>query len=194
MGKIGDIKIATLVVIALLGILALVAMATLRSTGAANNFLDTQNRAKVARVRSDMRSLASAIDQYHLRDGGLPAWTTDTQFTKLHAITTTGKPVPSFRLPSSTGATGLHTLTTPNAYISTYPRDAFTKAQDDPFAYFNKGKSYILLSPGPDHDYDYDLTQFTPGSSPPSEPILFATYDPTNGASSSGDVWEIEHL
>ncbi len=55
--------IELLIVVAIIGILAAIAVP---------NFLNAQTRAKVARVRSDLRSLALAIDSYRLDQNAYP--------------------------------------------------------------------------------------------------------------------------
>ncbi len=55
--------IELLIVVAIIGVLAAIAVP---------NFLNAQVRAKIARVRSDLRSLALAIDSYHLDRGAYP--------------------------------------------------------------------------------------------------------------------------
>ncbi len=55
--------IELLIVVAIIGILAAIAVP---------NFLNAQTRAKVARVRSELRSLSTAIDSYQLDQNGYP--------------------------------------------------------------------------------------------------------------------------
>ena len=55
--------IELLIVVAIIAILAAIAVP---------NFLEAQTRAKVARVRSDQRTLATALETYNLDNNGYP--------------------------------------------------------------------------------------------------------------------------
>ncbi|RJP33245.1 MAG: prepilin-type N-terminal cleavage/methylation domain-containing protein [Candidatus Omnitrophota bacterium] len=62
-GKTAFTLIELLIVVAIIGILAAIAVP---------NFLNAQTRAKIARVRSDLRSLAVAIDSYRIDNNTFP--------------------------------------------------------------------------------------------------------------------------
>jgi len=85
-----------LIVAAILAILAAIAVP---------NFLESHTRAKVSRARSEMRSLSTAIESYHVDNGKYPR-----------------------QGPPDTCAIalcGLPELTTPIAYLEKYPNDLF---------------------------------------------------------------------
>jgi hypothetical protein len=77
-------------------------------------------------------------------------------------------------------------LTTPVAHISGVPVDRFSK---EPFAYYQKGEGWILISRGPDgyfemsqaEDYDPELRD--------NPALIHKTYDATNGTRSAGDIF-----
>lgn len=87
--------IELLIVVAIIAILALIAVP---------NFLEAQTRAKVSRVRADMRSLATAQEAY---------------MTDWNSYTTADRARPNGRLE------GWAQLTTPTPYITSIPRDVF---------------------------------------------------------------------
>jgi hypothetical protein len=114
------------------------------------------------------------------------------------------------------------TLTTPKAYIASYPTDGCNTLRGATFAYWSVfhgrpdpsgrivGKDsptshggWILVSPGPDCKYDIlpdDWDVYNPGLSQPSQRLLTGTnkkgraftYDPTNGTISDGDIWRVK--
>lgn len=103
-----------------------------------------------------------------------------------------------------------------------YPLDIFAPARDATFVYWcifpgqpdpagkivgkdspiRGGVGWILVSPGPDRCYDIpgDWDVYDPTISQPSRRLLAGTnkkgkaftYDPTNGAISSGDLWRVK--
>jgi type II secretion system protein G len=122
----GFTLIELLIVVAIIAILAAIAVP---------NFLEAQNRAKVSRARSDMRSLATAQEAYRVDSNSYPfdSW--------------------SLALPQYGGysyyGTDIRTLiplTTPVAYISSVPYD--------PFPFRPKGAP-LLPSIGTSYCYTY---------------------------------------
>jgi prepilin-type N-terminal cleavage/methylation domain-containing protein len=165
----GFTLIELLVVVAIIAILA--AIATV-------NFQQAQVRSKVARVDSDMRTIATAVESYFVDHNVYP----------LAAIDDAVLPRP------------LTVLTTPVAYLSSIPVDIFSPAPVNFHSgvimtgfqykdrastdiglpgetygpYWNEipGKKYFILSPGPNIIWDV---------------APFEYYDPTNGTVSVGD-------
>jgi hypothetical protein len=113
-------------------------------------------------------------------------------------------------------------LTTPNAYIASYPVDSFSPLPGATFVYWSvapgtadpsggivgrdsptTGIGWILVSPGLDRRYDIlpdDWDVYDPSVAQPTERLLAGTnkegraftYDPTNGTISDGDVWRVK--
>ncbi|MGC9329080.1 MAG: type II secretion system protein [Candidatus Hinthialibacter sp.] len=96
--------IELLIVVAIIGILAAIAVP---------NFLNAQVRAKVSRVEADMRTLATALESYHLEFGNYPV---------AHLI--------DQQIASGTALSRFSALTTPIAFISFYPADPFGKKKE----------------------------------------------------------------
>jgi len=131
------------------------------------------------------------------------------------------KDLPTF-LTSGPGPTQrFATLTTPQAFITSYPSDPFCPVRGSTFVYWSiypgqpdpsgkiagkdsplGGVGWILVCPGPDLKYDLpgEWDVYDPKVAQPSPRLLagtnkrgFAfTYDPTNGMISDGDIWRVK--
>ncbi len=184
----GFTLIELLVVVAIIAILAAIAVP---------NFLEAMTRAKVSRVKSDLRTIATAIESYTVDNNRIPY---------------DGAPGgPHF------GWVNSYTkLTTPIAYLSTIYKDPF---QDKTFPDTTlPGHSHYLEPNGPkNHSYDYGsgywhdifnggspgyvknfrLSFWKIGSAGPDLRFenagsfygMLELYDPTNGTVSDGDVY-----
>ena len=110
--------IELLIVVAIIGILAAIAVP---------NFLNAQQRAKVARSQSDMRSVAMAISSFRLDNNTLllDMWFTDAAKAteRWERVFRHVGPQP----PLQTWADSFYPLTSPVAYISAIPQDSFSK-------------------------------------------------------------------
>lgn len=167
----GFTLIELLIVVAVIAILALIAVP---------NFLEAQTRAKVSRVKAEMRMLAVALEAYRLNEPAYPPYFVS----------------PTIRLQPTSRR--LRPLTTPIAYITSIPIDVFgvkagdpnydsydyvdeesgVKFFDPPFDYqWTYGHAWIMNSMGPDLVNQYRSIGY---------PDMF--YDPTNGTVSTGDI------
>jgi type II secretion system protein G len=174
----GFTLIELLVVVTVIAILAAIALP---------NFLEAQTRAKVSRVRADLRTMASSLEMY---------------FVDLNTYPMDGNGG-SYR--------GLVALTSPIAYQTSIAPDPFNSGYRDGYAAdrtevnteINRARYYelgtgSLVSPtgfpaqvwalaayGPDIDDDTD----TIGAYPRTRRAN--PYDPTNGTTSDGDLYRL---
>jgi len=110
--------IELLIVIAIIAILALIALP---------NFLESQVRAKVARVKADMRSVATALEAYYV---DYNAYTAGYE-TRVQLKHPDGSPIYPGGFPRSAAAI-YGSLTTPVAYLTTIPSDKFVDEKPVP--------------------------------------------------------------
>jgi hypothetical protein len=150
-------------------------------------------RSPLSRAKSDMRTIAVSLEAYYVDYGAYPMHTL-TPADRLQLDIKTN--MPAFGR-FEAGKTG--TLTTPIAYMTSMPLDPFSRIGEEKhtFAYYApEGKGWILLSAGYDgvFDIDWPMLQRLYADGPPEfnrPDLLFCTYDVTNGASSTGDIWRM---
>jgi len=191
-GEAGFTLIELLIVVAIISILATMALP---------NFLDAQTRAKVGRVKNDLRALNTAVEAYVV-DHNEPPFRRSMLPGNLEvpeAATRPGQMAP---------------LTTPVAYISTLPADVFESTLTPPnnlLDYWDPVQTswlinrrfpvgsprridpaeapYLLVSVGPDGN----LGAISVNSGWPLDPLLrgsvYQFYDPTNGTISTGNIY-----
>ena len=192
--------IELLIVVAIIAILAAIAVP---------NFLEAQTRSKVSRVKTDMRSVATALESYVIDHNHYPP---PVEFGVPYTWGQPTTPPYHMKTPSY--------LTTPVAYITSLPKDVFFfhpgAAPPPPipedifprFFYINidylmgdpafaapgpnpiktasmNAGIWMLFSVGPDKD---EFNRPNPPG-PPDNPRLFRDYDPTNGTTSLGNVF-----
>lgn len=182
--------IELLVALVIIGILAAIGVP---------NFLGAQIRAKVARSRADMAVIAAALEDYRLDHRAYPA-----NLPAMDAILAS----PEARLGPAPYAAGFAqadwqraagdpftALTTPMQYLSEIPSDPFNLWRGAPYLYANWTSlpgggarlspdepfiPFALVSLGPDST----LNLLFPA------PIGYLPFDPTNGITSNGDLFE----
>ena len=168
----------------LIELLIVVAIIAILSGIAIPNFLEAQTRGKISRVKSDLRTIALALEAYQGDQNIYPPTTMKPLFLRL-------KP-----------------LTTPIAYITTVPQDVF-KARDvdagpwqlmGNYAYgampTDAESRWALASVGPDLQPNFYPIMLYPGWSEniwenPASGCDYIRYDPTNGTLSIGDIWRV---
>ncbi|MBX7246140.1 MAG: prepilin-type N-terminal cleavage/methylation domain-containing protein [Candidatus Sumerlaeaceae bacterium] len=186
MRRSGFTLIELLVVVAIIAILALIALP---------NMMAARTRAKVSRAKSDLRTVVTGIEAYHVDHNGYPTYHYSNVPSAALNFHMGGK-VPAFGVPDPDW-NGAIPITTPVAYLSVMPEDTFAdhrRGEPDevrqllyvnwpyaiqqvpsnpvfPMAYKAYG-AYRLHSRGPD--------LVGPNTGTP--------YDPTNGTVSDGDI------
>lgn len=174
--------IELLIVVAIIGILAAIAVP---------NFLEAQTRAKVGRVKADMRNTAMAIEAYAVDQGQYVI--TDWPFVALPAQS--GWETPAARLMGEWGV--VWRLTTPIAYISSWPEDPFRNGNltmddgryldyymwadyrqvDVGMRLIRPNIRWFIFSNGPDRRFQGGM-----------EYLWDAHYDSSNGTISTGNI------
>jgi type II secretion system protein G len=183
----GFTLIELLIVVAIISILAAIALP---------NFQQAQVRAKVARVESELRAIATALESYRVDNENYPPENYESPLLVLVYGESGILAIPN--------AIKLMPLTTPIAYITKLPTDIFDPGDDSlnqiephtyhyackndllyPGAQFFEGKNeenrrceWILQSYGPDKGIDKGITTYW----------QFPRYDPTNGTVSLGNI------
>ncbi len=145
--------IELLIVVGIISILAAIAVP---------NYLESQTRAKVSRSKADMRSLATGIEVYRVDFGKYPR--------------------EGFYATCTILSNGVREITTPIAYLTTYPVDVFhtENGKPAPIQYgvcVSANTYYYLWSFGPDTKDQFGTS----------------IYDPTNGTVSRGDLKYTTH-
>ncbi len=178
----GFTLIELLIVVAIIGILAAIAVP---------NFLNAQIRAKIARCKSDIRTIKQAVEIFHmdknrwLIDGndcnGSEECCFQGNYFGVHPATT--------KIEYLQGANHFdgqiyQPLTTPIAYLSAIPVDPFGDGlfySYEDWGCSNDGGFFgLLAATGPDSDN---------GDWHPSNRSI--AYHPSNGVASSGDIWYV---
>lgn len=177
--------IELLIVVAIIAILAAIAVP---------NFLEAQMRAKITRVKADMRTCATALESYNVDENHYPYEREANYFP--HRLTTPGAyltsiPLDVFRVSAPSEQTYPYPKRTFRYYRLMTPQEESRpdvlpfRADDADYesddATLNRYGSWALSSFGPDQDLD-ELWQ--PVFSDPTTRM----YDASNGTVSNGDI------
>lgn len=181
-------------------------MVALLATVGMRRLTERRELTRVARVQSDLRSLATAIESYYVDNMTYPP--SDWQDN----VDGAAAPLDWPRTSTFRSGAGLSTLTTPVAYIAEFPADPFASASGVTYRYlFRRAPQWIWIagSFGPDRDQDVGGDLQWQGTIPvfssanPVPPEMLAggeprlpgssyTFDPTNGIISEGDIWRMK--
>lgn len=166
----------------LLELLIVVAIIAILAAIAVPNFLEAQTRSKVSRASADLRTIQLALEMYRV----------DTNI------------YPEDYAAENPVAYGMGRLTSPIAYITSVPLDAFGGYFDPTRAKYvrsyslgtapdDKPSRWAMSSAGPDRQDDTSPLFDYPGYRPdlfenPASGYAYYRYDPTNGTVSRGDM------
>ncbi|GAB4311051.1 MAG: hypothetical protein Kow0059_00880 [Candidatus Sumerlaeia bacterium] len=137
-----------------------------------------------------------ALESYRSEHGAWPAWGIGPTGANAHALPyDPAWHIPTFRIWSRPEERGtFHTLTTPQAYLMEYPADQYAGVVSGKgvFGYYTNGRGYIVFSAGPNGLYEVDpFRMYSADRQQPSEALINAAYDPSNGVYSPGDIWYV---
>ncbi|MGI8906533.1 MAG: prepilin-type N-terminal cleavage/methylation domain-containing protein [Candidatus Sumerlaeaceae bacterium] len=200
--------IELLIVVAIIAILAAIAVP---------NFLEAQVRAKVARVKADMRTIATGVESYSV-DYNKPPVRHDNWNSAAPPLFYPAINDKIFDPAVPAASVGMHTITTPIAYLTSLPPDIFNlpvkaliapengisdaldywdPVQADAFVTFCRSpgsgkrqgiaKGWMLVSVGPDQFLGLLPVNGYPSSIPTSNQFRLL-YDSTNGTISVGNI------
>lgn len=193
----GFTLIELLIVVAIIAILAAVAVP---------NFLEAQVRAKVTRVKADMRSVATAFETYRLDNSGYPEYAVVMLPGTQVQDPATGHGMDYFECFSR--VPGL-CITTPIAYISSIPVDLFAvgrfpgpEPQVHDISYKNSRQNNRIFTGdrssepwlGPNGEKllkdwgEWRLSSGGPDGTRIDDIKKNLIYDPSNGTLSNGDI------
>lgn len=169
-------------------------------------------RPRVSRVKADHRAIATALASYHADHGFFPAPKPLRPIAPAPGLLEaaggsslqTIDPAADLQVEArGRGADGTDRFALPADPFSGVWKEPFLGFGEDrlvdpwPYAYYRApepGSGWLLWSPGPDGVYDIrDAARlYSPDRRVPSDELIDATYDPTNGTRSRGDVWRVE--
>jgi len=184
----------------LIELLIVVAIIAILSAIAVPNFLEAQVRAKVSREKSEMRTIATALEMYIVDHGDYPPHGENVSIGGAPGPAT----YPAYQAGLGTSEFVPTVLTTPIAYMTVYLGDPFLSGED---TIFNQSYGYILsslmrdillfknISPSvnakavaiPDFHGAWRLYAAGPDTDK-SDAKRPAPYDPSNGTISDGDI------
>lgn len=149
-------------------------------------------RGRIARVRTDMRSIALALEAYRSDHGFYPAAHTIDLNSKARAALKDAGCDPLNAIDPTGFIRGKNDALTTSTYLTFVPNDIFAPLRDIPFRYRSDAHGWILVSPGPDGDYDLNPARdYDSEAANRIRTLLPYTYDPTNGTVSDGDLWRV---
>ena len=195
--KKGFTLIELLIVVAIIAILAAIAIP---------NFLEAQVRSKVSRQQSNMRTVAIGLETYMVDNNHYPpvtdtvngTWTTDERWkiypgtltTPIAYFSSNAALEDVFRLPHHFESK----LANQIMYLPTfYYSDDYTGSSIYYRAQYNMYGIWVIRSAGPDLYYQNmpgDQGDYGTGA---SGQWNLASYDPTNGSVSAGDIYRSQN-
>jgi prepilin-type N-terminal cleavage/methylation domain-containing protein len=188
----------------LIELLIVVAIIAILSAFAVPNFLNAQTRAKISRTKGDMRSIASAIESYHVDYHAYPPGYNPLSISGLNVLTTPIAFLTSSSILDPFSSPGLpeskrlltYELVNSQGKIIEAGGGMYSVYPDLPQGESIKGVGWWLAGRGPDKAFgfktvnpEYDIRKRYYESDTFPEPFLDTVYDPTNGTGSIGNIY-----
>lgn len=184
--------------------LAFCALAISASFSQSRSDADPKNiRGQVSRVKADMRTLATAIESFYIDHKFYPEGRAMTELSRdREALASAGIGHLTTSPPGRMDPEGRRVpgLSTPIGYIArAVLKDPFSPlTRKNPYIYHLGDREkygpkiwrWMLISAGPDGDYDFDPTVAFDDAR--AEFLTSVIYDPTNGLVSNGDLMRTE--
>lgn len=188
--------IELLIVVAIIAILAAIAVP---------NFLEAQTRAKVSRVKADMRTAATGLESYHVDNNkypwgspgsivvprfGLSLLSTPIAYLTNPLVQDPFLPPNASHITSGSGSTFEATANDKAVQYSLRGRDQNNNidAGVSGLVAGQQGRWWILSSFGPDKDTDSYSNQVRDNL---VKDVCDVLYDPTNGTISNGNIFKV---
>ncbi|MBN2329788.1 MAG: prepilin-type N-terminal cleavage/methylation domain-containing protein [Candidatus Omnitrophica bacterium] len=178
--------IELLIVVAIIGILAAIAVP---------NFLNAQVRAKIARVQSDQRAVATACENYKIDQNAYPYPQSNLRYVgAIPELTTPVSYLSSLQLhdPFNTEKMGEAGVLNIGAEFSTYVWGNYRGewgtwwAGSNGAAVSQMPNGFSINSAGPDHSFSRAM--HIPLERKFNKPVTGIIYNPSNGLNSAGDL------
>jgi prepilin-type N-terminal cleavage/methylation domain-containing protein len=187
----------------LIELLVVVAIIAILSAVAVPNFLEAQLRSKVSRARSDLRTIALAIEAYAVDANAFPPGFGTAPIDGLLALTTpisyisNAYPFDPFRPPGLMPSKSAYAYELMNANNKVVEKGggAYSVDPANPGAEPAKGTWWWVISRGPNNTFgfrpgeaEYDLRERCYSGTTHPAALMDTVYDPTNGTLSSGNL------
>ena len=187
----------------LIELIVVVMIITILSAIGLSNFLEAQNRAKVSRVRADMRSIATGIESYSIDVNSYPPGYNTAPRSGLIVLTspvayiTSADVLDPFAKKGVIISKSLLTYELVNSEGKIIEKGGGVYSVDPTIGQEpKKGVWWWLASRGPDKQFgfkadetEFDLREHFYFSNQDIEKFLATCYDPTNGTYSIGNIY-----
>lgn len=146
----------------------------------------------VNRAKNDQRSLATGLETYFVDYQRYPDVVPMSAYFPMAGYGS--RPALRRRDGGEVTAMAPSQLTSPVAYLTSHFSDPYAPYRGLPFSYYGTPNGFIIISPGPDRQYEINPVADYDTSVPQlSLTLILHQYDSTNGAESGGDVFRVKN-